>query len=64
MRPLLSDGFNSLAHVVIGGFGFVYRPVLYLSILYQFVTENVDNNRIVDIAENFIGFGLMLFQSQ
>ncbi len=55
MRPLFTDGFNSLAHV---GFGALSAQFLIIGVLFLFyqVYTIFDENFFVDMAEFCVGY--------
>lgn len=62
MRKILSDGTNSIAHLLVGLVGVYYPIVLILGVLYQLNQQGT--NMKVDLLEYGIGFGLETFLSR
>ena len=63
MRPLLSDGYNSAAHVAIGFVGFRLPIVAIAFVAYQLGQGG--QNTLIDITEGAIGWGMnLLLMSQ
>jgi len=55
MRPLFTDGWNSLSHFIFGSLATQYGIIIPLFLLYQFVLKP-DSNSWIDTTEFAIGY--------
>jgi hypothetical protein len=62
-RPLFTDGWNSMWHVVFGVLAVWAWPIIVLFAIYQ-LQDPFEKNILIDFSEFFIGYGLTLFVMQ
>jgi len=55
MRPLFTDGWNSLSHFIFGCLATQYGIIIPLFLLYQFVLKP-DSNSWIDTIEFTMGY--------
>jgi hypothetical protein len=60
MRPLFTDGFNSMWHLVFGLLAYRYGIITPIFLLYQFVLK-YDHNSWIDVGEFVIGYLVAFF---
>ena len=56
MRPLFTDGWNSIWHFIFGIIGSKYTIVLIIFLIYQIVKHNPISDSFAGILEFYIGF--------
>jgi hypothetical protein len=59
MRPLFTDGINSLLVFILGIVSYKFPSIIPVFLGYQFVWKP-DSNKLVDTAEFVIGFMLYM----
>jgi len=59
MRPLFTDGINSLLDFILGIVSYKFPSIIPVFLGYQFVWKP-DSNKLVDTAEFVIGFMLYM----
>lgn len=59
MRPLFTDGRNSVWHVAFGALAVKYSIIIPIFLMYQFLLKP-DRNSLVDTVEFTVGYVLML----
>jgi hypothetical protein len=57
MRYILTDGLNSIWHVIFGMMGYCHNIISILFVSYQIITETpeIDNNMPIDLMEFILG---------
>ena len=59
MRPLFTDGWNSLAHFILGIVSYKLQIIIPVFLAYEFAWKP-DSNKFVDTAEFALGFMLYM----
>lgn len=56
IRPIFTDGLNSLVHFLFGWISNDYLFIAPLFLIYQIITSKANDNTGIDVEEYMLGF--------